>query len=270
MRPIAHRVLYALALVALLLGVAQMNASMAQIPTPTPPAAPPSQWLVITQVNVKPEMMAEFQSFMKNTTNPALRKGGVKWREVWQSTNYAGDAFEFVIVTSFDKFADFDGPSPLERALGSQGFADWSAKAGSLVKGVHRYIIRTRPDLSVMSRMSSPHKLAIVSFVHVANGRNQDFENYTKNEHLPVMAKGGVNYLVSQTIFGGDANQYVTLTARDSFAEIDKGPVPAQVLGTEGALKLFQKLPAGTVTHIERTIMRFVPELSIMPAEMPK
>ncbi len=139
MRPIAHKVFYALALVALLLGVAQLNASMAQNPTPSPPAAPPSQWLTITEVSVKPEMMGEFQNFMKNTTNPALKKGGVKWREVWQSTNYAGDAFAFVIVTQFDKFADFDGPSPLEKALGSQGFADWSAKAGSLVKSVNRY-----------------------------------------------------------------------------------------------------------------------------------
>ncbi len=270
MRPMAHRVLYALALVALLLGVAQINASMAQNPTPTPQAAPPSQWLIITQVNVKPEMMAEFQNFMKNTTNPALKKGGVKWREVWQSTNYAGDAFEFVTVTPFDKFADFDGPSPIEKGLGSQGFADWSAKAGSLVKGVHRYIVRTRPDLGVMSKMYSPPKLAVVSSVHVAVGRNQDFENYTKNDYAPVMAKGGATYLVSQTIFGGDANEYVTLTSRDSFAEIDKGPVVVQVLGMEGAQKLLEKLPAGTVTHIERTIMRFVPELSIIPAEMPK
>lgn len=270
MRPTAHRVIYALAVVALLLGVAQINASMAQNPTPTPQAAPPSQWLIITQVNVKPEMMAEFQNFMKNTTNPALKKGGVKWRNVWQSTNYAGDAFEFVTVTPFDKFADFDGPSPIEKALGSQGFADWSAKAGSLVKGVHRYIVRTRPDLSVMSKMDSPPKLAVISSVHVAVGRNQDFENYTKNEFMPVIAKGGATYLVSQTIFGGDANEYVTLTSRDSFAEIDKGPVAVQVLGMEGAQKLFAKLPAGTVTHIERTIMRFVPELSIIPAEMPK
>jgi hypothetical protein len=269
MRPTAHRVLYALAVVALLLGVAQTNASMAQNPTPTPQAAPPSQWLVITQVIVKPEMMAEFQNFMKNTTNPALKKGGVKWREVWQSTNYAGDAFEFVLVTAFDKFAEFDGPSPIEKALGSQGFADWSAKAGSLVKSVHRYIIRTRPDLGVMSKAYAP-KLAVISSFHVADGRTQDFENYMKNDLAPVFAKGGYTYLVSQTIFGGDANEYVALTLRDSFADIDKGPVPVQVLGSDGAQKLFMKLPAGTVAHIERTIMRFVPELSIIPAEMPK
>ena len=269
MRRITAPVMQALCVTALLLVAAQANPSLAQTPTPTPAAMPPSQWLVITQVIVKPEMMTEFQNYMKNTTNPALKKGGLKWREVWQNTNYAGDAFEFVLVAPFDKFAEFDGPSPLEKALGSQGFADWTAKAGSFVKSVRRYIVRTRPDLSVMSKQSAP-KIAVVSTVRVAQGRNQEVENYLKNDFGPVYAKAGVNYFVSQTIFGGDANEYVTLVMRDSFTDLDKGPIPTQVLGAEGAQKLFAKLPAGAVTQVERTIMRLVPELSIMPAEMPK
>jgi hypothetical protein len=121
----------------------------------------------------------------------------------------------------------------------------------------------------VMSKQSAP-KIAVVSSVRVAIGRNQEVENYLKNDFAPVYAKAGVNYFVSQSIFGGDANEYVTLVMRDSFADLDKGPITTQVLGEEGAQKLLAKLPAGAVTHIERTIMRLVPELSIMPAEMPK
>jgi hypothetical protein len=317
MRTIAHRVFHALAVVALLLGGAQLKLSLAQSvtyapnpatapspiaapnpataptsatapnpivapqptsaqsataaqnPTPAPSAqaAPASMWLVITEISVKPEMMAEYQNFVKNTTNPALKKAGVKWREVWQNTS---DAFGFVLVSQFDKFADFDGPSPLEKALGSQGFAEWTAKAGTLVKSVRRYIVRTRPDLSAMSKPYTTPKLAVVTSFHVAVNRNQDFENYVKNDYLPVMNKAGATYLVSQNIFGGDANEYVALTLRDSFAELDKGPITIQVLGAEGAQTLMQKMPAGTVTHIERSIVRFVPELSIIPAEMPK
>jgi hypothetical protein len=270
MKRIAKRVFPPLVLLTVLLGGVRLNPCPAQTPTPTPPATPPSMWLVITQVNVKPDMVVEFQNYMKNTTNPALKKGGVKWREVWQGTAYAGDPFEFVLVTQFDKFAEFDGPSALEKALGSQGFADWSAKAGSFVRSVHRYIVRTRPDLSVMGKGYATPKLAVVQSVHVANGRNQEFENYLKNDLVPVMVKGGATYLVSQTIFGGDANEYVTLAMRDNFAEIDKGPIPTQVLGAEGAQKLLAKLPAGTVARLERSIMRFVPELSIIPADMPK
>lgn len=44
------------------------------------------------------------------------------------------------------------------------------------------------------------------------------------------MKQAGVTYLVSQTIVGGDGNKYVTLTMRDSFADLDKGPVLIQAI----------------------------------------
>jgi len=70
MRRITVGLLHALWVTAFLLGVAQLNLSLAQNPTPTTPATPPSQWLVITQVTVKPEMMVEFQNFMKTLLTP--------------------------------------------------------------------------------------------------------------------------------------------------------------------------------------------------------
>jgi len=241
--------------------------SVAQTPTATPQVQPPSrEFLSVTIVSVKPEMMVDFQNFMKNTTNPALRKGGIKSREVWQNTTAAGDAFEYVMVTPVGKLAEFDGPSALEKGLGAQGLPAWQTKAGSLVNSVRRFIIRTRPDLSFEANRTGTPKLAVVTFVHVAPNRNTEFENYLKNDYAPAMKQAGVTYLVSQTIFGGDANEYITLTLRDSFTDLDKGPVLVQALGEEGAQKLLQRLPAGVVVHVERSLSRFVPELSIMPA----
>lgn len=246
--------------------MAAYSQSFAQTPTPTPQVAPTPEFLAITVVSVKPEMMVEFQNFMKNTTNPALKKGGLKSREVWQSTGAAGDPFEYVFVTPVAKLADFDGPSPLEKGLGAQGLPAWQIKAGSLVNSVRRFIIRTRPDLSFAAQRSGAPKLAVVQFVHVAPTRNDDYENFLKNDFVPVMKQAGVTYLVSQTIFGGDGNEYITLTMRDSFADLDKGPVHIQTLGQEAGRKLMQKLPAGAVVQVERSITRFVPELSIVPA----
>ena len=251
---------------ALTLIAALSHQPLAQNPTPTPQAAPAAEFLSITVVSVKPEMTVEFQNFMKNTTNPALKKGGIKWREVWQSTGAAGDAFEYVIVTPVAKLADFDGSGPLEKGLGAQGVSAWQTKAGSLVNSVRRFIVRTRPDLSFATQRTGAPKLAVVHSVHVAPNRNSDYENYLKNDFVPAMKQAGVTYLVSQTIFGGDGNEYVTLTMRDSFADLDKGPVLIQALGAEAAEKLVQKMPAGTLVHLERSIARFVPELSIMPA----
>lgn len=245
---------------------AHSHEALAQNPTSTPQATPAPEFVTITVVSVKPEMVLEFQNFMKNTTNPALKKGGVKWREVWQTTGAAGDAFEYVLVTPVAKLADFDGPGPLEKGLGPQGVPAWQAKAGSLVNSVRRYIVRARPDLSFATQRTGAPKLAVVHSVHVASNRNGDYEDYLKNDFVPAMKQAGVTYLVYQTVFGGDANEYVTLTMRDSFADLDKGPVLVQALGPEAAQKLTQKMPAGAVVHLERSIARFVPDLSIAPA----
>jgi len=267
MKQIQMRMLRAASIAVVLFATGHSRASLAQNPTP-PAAEPTPEFLSLTVISVKPEMVPEFQNFMKTTTNPALKKGGVTWREAWQSTPASGDAFEYVLVAPVEKFAQYDGPGPLEKGLGgAQAFAGWQTKASTLVNSVHRYIIRTRPDLSYMSKRTGPPKLAIVTSLHVAQNRNAEFENYLKNDYLPVMKQAQVTYLVSQTIFGGDANEYITLTLRESFTDLDKGPVTVQVLGQEGANKLLQKLPAGVVTQVNRSLTRFVPELSIAPAQ---
>lgn len=265
MKHTASRMFQAFCIITLTLCGAHAHHTFAQTPSPTPAAAPTPQFLNLTIVSVKPGMDGEFQNFMKTTTNPALKKGGQMWREVWQSTAIGGDAFEYVLVSPVGKFAEYDGPGALEKGLGAQGLAAWATKAGSLVSSVRRYIIRTRPDLSFAPQRTGPPKLAVVTSVHVAPNRNSDFENYIKNDYMPVMKQAQVPYLVSQTIFGGDANEYVTLTMRDTFADLDKGPVITQALGEEGAQKLLQKLPAGTVVHVERGLSRFLPDLSFMP-----
>ncbi|MDQ3255302.1 MAG: hypothetical protein M3R15_15620 [Acidobacteriota bacterium] len=218
-------------------------------------------------MSVKPEMITDFQNFMTSETNPALRKGGMKSRDVWRRTAAAGDPFEFIIVAPMDNFAQYDGQTPLEKALGKEGYAAWEAKAGRFVNSVRRYVIRTRPDLSHQGKRTGTPKLAVVSFIHVAPGRNQDFVNHTMNNYMPVFKQAGATYLVAETMFGDDVNEFITLTMRESFADIDKGPIPVQVLGADGARQLNHKLPTGVITRIKRSFVRYVPELSIMPAE---
>ncbi|MBA3770374.1 MAG: hypothetical protein H0X08_07755, partial [Blastocatellia bacterium] len=72
-------------------------------------------------------MLAEYQNFVKDETNPALIKGGVKWRDVWVTATF-GNAFEYFIVAPIDNFAQYDAPHPIEKALGKEGFAAWRAK----------------------------------------------------------------------------------------------------------------------------------------------
>lgn len=226
---------------------------------------PPPQFMDVTVVTVKPDMAMEFENLIKNEYKPGFTKGGGTVSDVWQMA--FGSAFEYVFVQPVGKFADMDGPSPLEKGMGKQGAGAFFAKASKMVTGVKSYIIRARPDLSFTPDAKWQPKMAVVSHVQVAQGRENEFENFIKNEWMPVVKKSGVpGYLVSQVVFGGNVNEYITLVLQESFTELDKGAPPIRVLGQEGAMKLQQKLPAGTVTRLERYVIRYNPELSVMPS----
>jgi len=69
---------------------------------------------------------------------------------------------------------------------------------------------------------------------------------------------------VSQTIYGGNASSYTIVVPYDSFAEIGKGPAIQVALGEAGYQRVLAKTK-GIVTHIDRIVSRFVPDLSFGP-----
>ena len=96
----------------------------------------------------------------------------------------------------------------------------------------------------------------------IAPGHITDYENHVKTDVLPIQKKAqSLGYFVSQTIFGGDGNEFVTLTLVNSFADLDKGPAAVRVLGAEEMTKLSAKA-SGIVTRSERIVIRYDPELS--------
>ena len=238
--------------------------SLAQSKAPTQP-----QWLSISVVHVKPEMLTEFLDFQKKEAIPTIQKGGVKQRSVWQTAAF-GEAFQYVFVTPIDSLAQYDGDSPIQKALGKEGAEAYLAKARKLISSVHTYAVLTRPDLSYEREMKGPPKLAVVTTAQFAPGRRMEYESLIKNEIVPVMKQAGVGgYWVSQGIFGGDGNTYVSLTLYESFAEIGKGSPFMKVLGQEGATKLGQKF-TGIMTHIENHIERYNAELSFPTPAQPQ
>lgn len=224
------------------------------------PAGP--MFLHLTVTRVKPDMLTEWQEFMKNENLSMVQKAGVKGREVWVSAIFA-ESYEQVVVTPIADFAQYDGPGPALRALGEEGARAYGAKARKMIDGQHSYVLQTRPDLSVPAKTQEPPKLAVVTMVRVAPGRAAEFENFVKSDLLPVIRKADLKgYYISQTILGGNANEYTALALVENFAEIGKGEPLARVLGQDGANKLRQKL-AGIVTNVERSVYRFVPDLSL-------
>jgi hypothetical protein len=115
--------------------------------------------------------------------------------------------------------------------------------------------------------MTALPNLAVVTSVHVAMGHEADFENFLKTELLPLIKQSGVNYWVNKTMFGGDPGEYTTLALHANYAEIDKGPPAARVIGMDAYNKLLAKIPPGTIVSIERSVARYRADLSIIPPE---
>jgi len=206
-------------------------------------------------------MLTEYQDFVKKELIPTLQKGGVKERSAF-TTAVFGEAFEYVYVTPIESLAQYDGQSPVVKALGEEGAQAFGAKGRRLIVSSRTFAVQTRPDLSYMGKMTPQPKYAVINSVHIAPGRNAEFENLVKNDIVPTMKKAEVaGYLVSQTAFGGDVNEYTSLTLYDNFADIGKGSPLVLVLGQEGFNRFRQKA-AGIIVHHERSVGRYVPELS--------
>jgi hypothetical protein len=227
-------------------------------------SAPQRQLLMINEIQLKPETAPDWMELQKSVLD-AQKKVATRGREVWAS-GPGGDPYLRAIVTPIASIAQFDNPNPLAKALGEQGWAEFSAKNRKLVAGSHSTIVVTRPDLGFGTRGTTAPKLGILTIVNAASGRGPDFEALLKSDVVPALKKGGVSYYsVVQVVFGDDVNKYMTLSLVNDYAEIAKGSPLERALGPEGMVKLTQK--AGPlVTRLERRIIRYLPELSFGPA----
>ena len=82
---------------------------------------------------------------------------------------------------------------------------------------------------------------------------------------MPLLKKdNATGFLVARTIFGGNANEYHTGQLLSSFADIDRGPAQVRLLKPAEAAAMAAKVTPH-VEHVERTILRYVPDLSYGP-----
>ena len=228
------------------------------------PALPPKREMIqVTVVKVKPDLLTEWLEFQKNETIPMLTKAGATRRDAWQ-TGIFGEAGMYAFVMPIDTFNQYDGDNPPLRALGADGARAYAEKNRRFIASSHTYAAQTRPDLAYEVKMSGPPKLALLSNIQIALGKGSDYEALIKADVLPVMRKAHLGYAVSQTVLGGDINEFTTLIFYDTFADIGKGHPFERILGADGSRQLTAKA-VGIVTHVERSIVRYVPDLSFAP-----
>jgi hypothetical protein len=224
-----------------------------------PPSESTPKWSLVTLTTIKPEMRAEYEAWQKQMT-AAYKKAEVPSRAVLQTV--MGDLFEYVTVTPLAHFADMDGASPVERALGKDEAAAFMRKGAIYLTSARRIATLAHDELSIRNQTSEPAPYAVVTSMRLVPGKSTEFDAWMKDEYMPAMKKAELkNFWVSQTVFGGDPNERVTVRPMKAMSEIDAGPLTIKALGAEGARKLMSR-SAGIVESVQFRIVRYRPELS--------
>ncbi len=231
----------------------------------SPPATMKPQLYSVFVAHVKPDMLLEFESFIKNERNPLLMKGGVKSTSVWRPD--LGDRFEYILMRPIENYAEFE-EDPIRRALPREGnaFQEHYKKLRTFLLGSENLVITSRPDLSyASSKQQGMPTLVIVTKRWLTPFRTADYTNYLKYEVVPAQKKADVTLLVSNVVYGGDVNLYYLIAPLESYTARDgKSPI-RKALGDDAVTALNRATPSGTVVKTEQTILRYRADLSITP-----
>ena len=116
----------------------------------TSPGAPQPSKVLVTRVNVRPEMTEQFIATVKNELVPALKKAG-QTSLLARRVTWGGSRSIFTFRSPLGKFAELDGDSPLVKGLGQEGAAKLGAKLSSMSSSewmIYTYV----PELSLIQQ----------------------------------------------------------------------------------------------------------------------
>ncbi len=219
--------------------------------------------------HIKPELMEEYLNFTKTRMNPLRVKGGTKTALVWIVGN--GPAHTVITASPMDNFAAQDNPTGIPKALDADAAAVVFQQQGKYLSQQENYIIELLPDISWTNpKFKELPKFAILRWQKVAYGRTQEYEDYFKNYETPMRKK-----IVEQTNllgqwryrirFGDDSSTYLMMRPFENYAELDNTKGMAEILGAAEVKKIYDQLPKGVIVSDEVWILRFRPDLSILP-----
>jgi len=201
-------------------------------------AAAQDNWIQITTVRVKPDMIDKWRGTYKNEIVPAYKKARLPSFAVWRNSPF-GDTYEFTLVTPIEKFAQFDAPSPLTQVMKTADRLRVEAELNRCVTGAFNVALLSQPDISIVKEGAVTPPLIMVQTVTVAPKNVNAYLAFLKGEMRPVIQKAGVDvWLVYRHVFGSDGNQITTIRSMSSYAELDAGPLTARVLGPDEAIRL--------------------------------
>jgi hypothetical protein len=190
---------------------------------------------------------------------PALKKGGTKTRTVYQTN--IGTGFEFLIVTPFAKFSEFDADGAQLKALGEAAAARLAEKIRKCTESNANWILTEMTSLSNIIPNSAPPAKIVSTRIRIAPGRMQDFQNLVKTDILPAFQKAKIANTLSVRGMGANPNDVVATSPISKYADLDLPSPLERALGADGVAKL-QPKTIGILTVIETIVRTRVADLS--------
>ena len=234
-------------------------------------AALPRRLGVVNEYTIKHGMMAAFLQWVEKESKPLYVKAGAK--EGYFFTNVYDSASRNVVtlVEVHDNFAAIRARNEAFAKNNSKEVLDaWNAKVREFVIDQRTYMIEFLPELSWMNpKLKSLPVYWVATERYIQPGHVKDYENYIKNDQLPLEKKADTNgRQLARLRYGGDGNHFFSFGFFNDLTELDPPSTIIQAAGgTEAIAKMQQKL-MGVVRRSETRILRLRPECSILPASM--
>ena len=219
-------------------------------------------WMRVDIMEVIPEELDEFIEVQLEQVNPALRRAGVPWRSAWRTAEF-GNLYERMFVTPMDDLAELDRGGPLAFALDRRDLERMEERVRRTIFGHRTYALRYRPELSVESPNAGGLSLAWVTSLEIAPGRLADWQAFLQ-ARLPQFRGDNVVFGMYERYLGTGAAVWQLVENHSSFTELNNPTILQRALGertSDTAAGL-----AGVVLSVERSVLRYDPELSFSGA----
>ena len=215
-------------------------------------------WMRVDIMEIIPEELNDFIEVQLERVNPALQRAGVPWRSAWRTAEF-GNLYERMFVTPMDDLSDLDRGGPLAFALDRRELEGIEERVRRTISGHRSYALRYRPELSVESPNAGGLSLAWITTLEVAPGRLADWQAFMR-ARLPQFRGDNVVFGMYERYLGTGAAVWQLVENHSSFTELNNPTIMQRALGartSDTAAGL-----AGVVLSVERTVLRYDPELS--------
>jgi len=217
-----------------------------------------SDWLWVDVVRTVPERFEEYVELQLSEVTPALQAAGIPWRSVWRTAEF-GNIYELHFVTPVGGLADYDIGGPLARVMEPDRYRRLVDRLRRFTASRESHAIQHRPDLSVESDAVGGLYLTRVTNVQIAPGRGGEWTEFLR-QRLLQFRDANLVFGVYERVFGPAPASWQIAENHASFTERAQPSIIARTFGDQ-ADSVTAEI-AGVVVSVQRTVLRYDPELS--------